>query len=125
MEVETGFSMFFGMFFSSFKWIVDGSGIMWLQLITTLAAVYFAVRKDHPRSKQFVKIMFIVSFWGTLYGVILSMAAVSNPALPADQRGIMLIGGFSVSLINIIFAVFSWFVVRILEVFLGQPKAST
>lgn len=73
---------------------------------------------------SFVKIMFIVAIWGTLFGLILTFGAVAHPAITAEQRAPMLCNGFSLSLHNLIFAVFSWFVISVLEVFLGNPKAT-
>lgn len=121
--METGISVFFNMFLQSFNWQVDGSYLFWLLLITIVGALFFSFRKDQVKTKQLVKIMFIVGFWGTLYGLVLTFAAVANPNIPENQKMMMMAGGISASLLSLFFSVIGWFLVSVIEIFLGQSKA--
>ena len=122
--MESGVEVFFGAFLRSFKWDIDGAGIMWIQTIVTITAIFFAIRKDHEKSRKFTKLMLIVGFWGTLYGIILCCMAVGNPLFPRNQVELFFFSGLAASLLTLIYAAFGWFAITLIETLLVKKTTA-
>lgn len=121
--MESGIGIFFESFLASFSWSYDGSLIMWIQTIVSLLCIFYTIKKDDDKSKQYLKLVFITAIWGTLYGFSLTFAATGDPHMPDDKRALILLSGLFASIQSILYGVFIWLIISVINLFIPKKTA--
>ena len=115
-------ALFWHFFFDAFGLKEDGMLFMWLLLIVFLLTLFFKIRKNHNNSEKFAKLMWILGVWGTLYGAVITFAAVGSVGIPDVDRTRFLYNGIASDMIPIVFSVIGWFIIFVLDLFLPEEQ---